>query len=69
VNDVSHRRRESDKAEQRAGRALELGDHTGHLIATAQAAAARRRRAEWELAMASTVIPFDAWSPSDGRRN
>jgi hypothetical protein len=28
---------------------LELGDHTAYLIATAQAEAARRRRAEWEL--------------------
>ena len=48
-NETAQRRRESDRAGQRAAHALELGDHTAYLIATAQAEAARRRRAEWEL--------------------
>jgi hypothetical protein len=49
VSETPHHRRESDRAQQRAIRAAELGDHTAYLIATAQAASARRRRAEWEL--------------------
>jgi hypothetical protein len=39
---------------------LELGDHTAYLIATAQAASARRRRAEWELESAGRVEPVAA---------
>lgn len=41
------RRRESDRAEERANRAKRLGDHAAFVMATAQAEAARRRRAEW----------------------
>jgi hypothetical protein len=55
LNESPHRRRESDRAEQRAARALELGDHTAYLIATAQTATARRRRAEWELESAGRI--------------
>lgn len=62
VSETPHQRRESDRAQQRAGRAAELGDHTAYLIATAQAASARRRRAEWELESAgraeAVAAPF-----------
>jgi hypothetical protein len=55
LNETSHRRRECDRAELRAAHALKLGDHTAYLIATGQAASARRRRAEWELESAVRV--------------
>lgn len=47
TEDTHRRRRESDRAEERAIRASQRGDHAAYLMATAQAEAARRRRAEW----------------------
>jgi hypothetical protein len=44
---VYRRRRETDRAEQRAQRAADRGDHAGYLMAMGQAEAARRRREEW----------------------
>jgi hypothetical protein len=44
---VNKRRRESDRAEERADRAAKLGDFAGFVVASGQAEAARRRRAEW----------------------
>jgi hypothetical protein len=41
------RRRESDRAEERAARAADRGDRAAYLMAMAMADAARRRRAEW----------------------
>lgn len=42
-----HRRRESDRAQERAMRAKERGDHAAYLMAMAKVEAAKRRRAEW----------------------
>ena len=42
-----HRRRASDRADERAARAAKLGDLVALWVATGQAEAARRRRAEW----------------------
>jgi hypothetical protein len=50
-----HRRRESDRAEQRAARAAERGDHAAYLMAKAQAQAARQRRDEWMRREAETA--------------
>ena len=47
TDEVYHRRRESDRAEQRAARASDRGDHAAYLMAMAQAEAARQRRADW----------------------
>ncbi len=44
---VYRRRRESDRAEEQARRATQLGDRAAFLMKTAQAEAARRRRDEW----------------------
>ena len=44
---IFRRRRESDRAEERAARAADRGDHAGYLMAMAQAEAARQRRVEW----------------------
>lgn len=49
ADETYRRRRESDRAEERAARAADRGDHAGYLMAMAQAEAARRRRAEWTL--------------------
>jgi len=49
MNDNLHQRRDSDRADLRAERARQLGDHTARVIADAQAAImARRRHAEWD---------------------
>jgi len=48
ADEVYRRRRETDRAEQRAERAADRGDHAGYLMALAQADRARLRRAEWE---------------------
>jgi hypothetical protein len=45
---VHHRRRESDRADERAARAAKLGDLIGLWVASGQAEEARRRRAEWQ---------------------
>ena len=42
-----HRRRETDRAEERAARAADRGDRAGYLMAMGQADAARQRREEW----------------------
>ena len=52
---VYRRRREADRAEERAARAADRGDHAGHLMALAQAEAARQRRAEWARRQAGTL--------------
>lgn len=44
---VNERRRESDRAEERATRAANLGDLAGFLVASGQTEAALRRREEW----------------------
>ena len=44
---IQHRRRESDRAYERALRAEERGDHAAQVMATRQAEDALRRRAEW----------------------
>src|SRR5687768_4904960 len=46
TDEVYHRRREGDRAEQRAQRAADRGDHAAYLMAMAQVEAARKRRAE-----------------------
>ena len=50
TDEVQHRRRASDRAQERATRAAALGDHAGVVMATRQAEEALRRRAEWGLA-------------------
>jgi hypothetical protein len=47
-----HRRRASDRARERAGRAAYLGDRAGLLIATSVAAALMSSRTEAEQTMA-----------------
>ena len=44
---IPHRRRASDRADERANRAAKLGDLVALWVASGQAEAARRRRAEW----------------------
>ena len=44
---AQHRRRASDRAQERAARAAARGDHAAFVMATAQVAEAERRRAEW----------------------
>jgi hypothetical protein len=44
---IPHRRRASDRADERANRAAMLGDIVALWVATGQAEGARRRRAEW----------------------
>jgi hypothetical protein len=44
---VYRKRREIDRAEQRAERAADRGDHAGYLMAMGQVEAARQRRDEW----------------------
>jgi hypothetical protein len=41
------RRRESDRAEERASQAAKFGDYAAFVMASAKADAARRRREEW----------------------
>ena len=41
------RRREMDRAQERAARAADRGDHAGYLMAMGQVDAARQRREEW----------------------
>jgi hypothetical protein len=57
---VHYRRRESDRADERSGRAAQLGDYAAYVIATAQAEAARRRRAEWEARQTGELSPPSA---------
>ncbi len=52
---IYRRRRESDRAEERAARAADRGDHAGYLMATAQAELARQRRDAWAKRQAGTV--------------
>ena len=47
IERVHHRRRASDRADERANRAAKVGDLVGLWVASGQAEAARRRRAEW----------------------
>jgi hypothetical protein len=47
IERAHHRRRESDLADERANRAALRGDLVGMWVASGQADAARRRRAEW----------------------
>ena len=47
MTEQTYRRRESDRAEQRAARAADRGDFAGYLMAMAKAEAAQRRRADW----------------------
>ena len=47
TDEVYRRRREMDRAEQRALRAADRGDHAGYLMAMGQVEAARLRREEW----------------------
>lgn len=49
-DEVQHRRRESDRAFERATRAVERGDHAAYVMASRQAKDALRRRAEWQVA-------------------
>jgi hypothetical protein len=41
------RRRESDRAEERASQAAKFGDYAAFVMASAKADAARRRREDW----------------------
>jgi hypothetical protein len=59
---VNRRRRASDRAEERAIRAARHGDQAGFVVASAQAEAANRRRAEWTLdrmGIPKGLEPFD----------
>lgn len=47
TDSIEHRRRASDRAQERAIRAAEVGDHAGVVMANAQVEEALRRRAEW----------------------
>jgi hypothetical protein len=47
IERVHHRRRASDRADERANRAAKAGDIVALWVASGQADAARRRRAEW----------------------
>ena len=48
MTDGAHRRRrEADRALERAARAADRGDHAGYLMAMGQVDAARQRRDEW----------------------
>ena len=47
TDEVFRRRRETDRAEQRAARAADRGDHAGYLMALAQVDLARQRREAW----------------------
>ena len=53
TDDIQHRRRESDRAQERAQRAAERGDHAAFVMASRQAEEALRRRSEWGLARES----------------
>ena len=44
---IEHRRRASDRAQERANRAAEVGDHAAVVMANAQVEEALRRRADW----------------------
>jgi hypothetical protein len=48
VTDHHYRRREADRAQERAERAALLGDQVAYIVATARAEAARRRREAWD---------------------
>jgi hypothetical protein len=58
TDQVYRRRRESDRAEQRAALAIARGDHAGYLMAIAQAKAARQRREAW----AHAAWANEAWA-------
>ena len=60
TDQVYRRRRETDRAEQRAERAADLGDHAGYLLAMGQADAARRRREAWARSSEATRQGQDA---------
>ena len=55
MTDAIHRRREIDRAEQRAARAADRGDHAGYLMARGQIDAAQRRRDEWAKRQSGTA--------------
>ena len=44
---IQHRRRTSDRAQERVQRAATQGDHAAYVMATSQLEEALRRRAEW----------------------
>jgi len=44
---IEHRRRASDRAQERALRAAEVGDYAAVVMANAQVEEALRRRADW----------------------
>jgi len=50
ADSVQFRRRASDRARERANRAMALGDRVAYLTAMGQAEEALRRRAEWRPA-------------------
>ena len=47
TDDAQHRRRASDRARERANRAMALGDRVAYLTAMGQMEEAIRRRAMW----------------------
>ena len=47
TDNVPHRRRASDRARERANRAMALGDRAAYLTAIGQLEEAVRRRAAW----------------------
>ena len=49
AGDGPHRRRASDRARERANRAMALGDRAAWLTAMGQLEEADRRRAMWQL--------------------
>jgi hypothetical protein len=53
ANEAQHRRRASDRALERADRAMTYGDRAAYLMAMGQADEALRRRAAWRPATAS----------------
>jgi hypothetical protein len=50
ADSAQHRRRASDRARERANRAMALGDRAAYLTAIGQTEEALRRRAEWRPA-------------------
>ena len=50
ANEAQHRRRASDRARERADRAMAYGDRAAYLMAMGQANEALRRRAMWRPA-------------------
>jgi hypothetical protein len=53
ADSAQHRRRASDRARERANRAMALGDRAAYLMAMGQLEEANRRRATWRPARPS----------------